>query len=136
MGSRLLLFASVAIACGAAFATATPASVPRTSLTIAIQRDGAKPGSVARFTLKCNPGRGTLPHPAQACGALVRLDKPFAPTPRGVACTDIYGGPQRALVTGIYQGRKVWARFRRTNGCEIARWDRLRFLFPVPTGVR
>jgi hypothetical protein len=45
-------------------------------------------------------------------------------------CTQIYGGPQEALVTGTFGGRRVWARFSRRNGCEIARWNRIAFLFP------
>jgi hypothetical protein len=47
-----------------------------------------------------------------------------------MACTAIYGGPQRARVTGRLRGYPVRATFNRTNGCEIARWDRVRFLFP------
>jgi hypothetical protein len=53
----------------------------------------------------------------------------FAPVPGDVVCTQIYGGPQQALVTGTLDGRKVRARFKRTNGCETARWQRLAFLF-------
>ena len=61
------------------------------------------------------------------CAKLTRAA--FAPVPRDTMCTQIYDGPQQALVTGTLQGRKVWARFKRTNGCETARWDRLAFLF-------
>jgi hypothetical protein len=43
----------------------------------------------------------------------------------GSICTEIYGGPQVALVTGILAGRRIWARFQRRDGCEIARWNRL-----------
>ena len=61
------------------------------------------------------------------CAKLTRVA--LAPVPRDVMCTQIYGGPEQALVTGPLDGRKVWARFKRTNGCETARWDRLAFLF-------
>jgi hypothetical protein len=44
-------------------------------------------------------------------------------------CSMIYGGPQQALVAGTLNGQSVRARFKRTNGCEIARWNRLAFLF-------
>jgi len=81
------------------------------------------------WTLHCPPG-GTLPHPARACERLAAIDKPFAPVPRNVACTEIYGGPQVAEVRGTFRGRKVNARFTRTDGCEIARWNKVRFLFP------
>lgn len=40
------------------------------------------------------------------------------------ACTQIYGGPQTAHVTGTIDGVKVDRRFTRTNGCEIADFDR------------
>ena len=35
-------------------------------------------------------------------------------------CTQIYGGPETARVTGTINGKKVDRRFTRTNGCEIA----------------
>jgi hypothetical protein len=67
--------------------------------------------------------------PAQACGKLLAAGRAiFAPTPRGMACTMIYGGSQEALVTGTLDGQKVWARFRRRDGCEISRWNRVAFL--------
>ena len=68
---------------------------------------------------------------AAACSRLLALADPFAPTPKGMACTDLYGGPQTARVTGRFRGRPVWATFARRNGCETARWNRVRFLFPI-----
>ena len=47
-----------------------------------------------------------------------------------MACTQIYGGPQEADVRGVFRGRPVEAHFDRGNGCEIARWDKVQFLFP------
>ena len=81
------------------------------------------------WTLRCAPSGGTLPRRAAACARLGRLRAPFAPVPPNVACTQIYGGPQSALVTGTFRGRRVRARFNRRDGCEIARWDAVRFLF-------
>jgi hypothetical protein len=46
------------------------------------------------------------------------------PTPADVACTQIYGGPATARVRGTLDGKPVNARLDRTNGCEIARWER------------
>ena len=40
-------------------------------------------------------------------------------------CTEIYGGPQTATVTGTFAGAKVSTALARTNGCEIGRWDAL-----------
>ncbi|WP_159705667.1 serine protease inhibitor [Arthrobacter sp. 18067] len=50
----------------------------------------------------------------------------FFPEPRpDRICTQQYGGPQVAVVTGWFRGRKVHSRFSRTDGCEIARWKTL-----------
>ncbi len=40
-------------------------------------------------------------------------------------CTQQYGGPQVAVVTGQFKGRRVNCRFQLTDGCEIARWRAL-----------
>ena len=90
----------------------------------------ATPDSSPRvLTLHCDPPRGTVARPATACARLERVGRGvFAQTPPGTACTMIYGGPQRAIVAGILDGRKVWASFRRQDGCEIARWNRVAFL--------
>jgi hypothetical protein len=59
-----------------------------------------------------------------ACRAADALTaKDFAPTPGQVACTQQYGGPQTATVRGTLHGERIDARFSRTDGCEIARWD-------------
>ena len=47
-----------------------------------------------------------------------------------LACSQIYGGPMTAVVTGSYYGRKVWTRLTRSDGCAVARWTRVAFLFP------
>ena len=86
------------------------------------------------WTLRCGPAGGSLPKPALACRRLRELRAPFAPVPKNAVCTAIYGGPAVARVTGRFRGETVRATFRRRNGCEIARWDRVRFLFPVSLG--
>ena len=47
----------------------------------------------------------------------------FAPPPTDQICTEIYGGPEVATVTGTLDGKDVDATFTRTNGCEIGRFD-------------
>jgi hypothetical protein len=103
-------------------------SAGATSLEISISL-GAKDSPTKVWTLRCPTG-GTLPKAAQACSRLDRLDGPFAPVPKDVACTEVYGGPQVAEVRGTFQGKPVNTRFTRTDGCQIARWNRVRFLFP------
>ncbi len=103
-------------------------SAGRTSLEISIS-PGGKEAPTKLWTLRC-PNGGTLPQPASACTHLDRLADPFAPVPKDVACTEVFGGPQIADVQGTFRGEPVDARFTRTDGCEIARWNRVRFLFP------
>jgi Subtilisin inhibitor-like len=98
-----------------------------TSLEISVTPGSEAPTKI--WTLRC-PDGGTLPDAAEACSKLEDLDDPFAPVPEGVACTQIYGGPQEADVRGVFRGRRVEAHFDRGNGCEIERWDKVEFLFP------
>ena len=91
-----------------------------TSLTITVW-PGAGSDSFTR-TLRC-------PSPNPDCAALARIRRPFEPTPTDRVCTQVYGGPQRALVRGTYKGRRIWTRFARRDGCEIARWNTHKFLF-------
>jgi hypothetical protein len=109
-------------------AAASLGGAGRTDLRVAYRADAGAPARVA--TLRCGPPGGTVAHPVVACRRLHALGRAaFAPTPRGMACTQIYGGPQTALVTGTLDGARVWARFTRRDGCEIARWNRVSFLF-------
>lgn len=103
--------------------------VPTTSLEISVTPGGEAPTKI--WTLRCPSGGGTLPDAANACEQLAQIDDPFAPVPKDTACTQVYGGPQEADVTGTYRGRPVNAHFDRGNGCEIARWDKVAFLFPT-----
>ena len=119
--------AAVALALGA---SATWGASAQSRLTITVWAKGQ--GTPARtYTLRCGPTGGTLPRAARACRVLASLRHPFAPVPRMSACTEIYGGPQEALVRGVVRGRRIWAHLDRTNGCEIARWDAHRAFLPV-----
>jgi len=98
-------------------------------LRIMVWPQGKDKGRSVSWTLRCDPTGGTLPQPARACRLLKSLRSPFAPVPPTVACSQIYGGPQVALVRGTFQGRRVWATFTRTDGCQTERWNRVAFLF-------
>ena len=113
----------------AAMIAATQASAATssgTALRVTYWPDSANRGETVTWTVRCDPAGGTLQRPARACRKLavggVRL---FAPTPKNTACTELYGGPQRARVVGTVTGKRVWATFTRVNGCEIARWQRI-----------
>jgi hypothetical protein len=104
---------------------------PSASLAITVWPRGRGHASHG-WTLRCHPPGGTLPSRAAACGRLLASsDNPLAPTPPGTMCTEIYGGPQEALVRGMFRGRRIWTRFTRREGCAISRWNRVSFLFPA-----
>lgn len=108
-------------------ASAGAGSSTTTSVRISFWERGtmtAEPDSVK--TLRCNPVGGTVAQPARACARLaVGGAKLVAPVPANLACTEIWGGPQRARIVGTIAGKKVWATFSRANGCHISRWDTL-----------
>lgn len=89
------------------------------------------PGQNGTHRLTCEPAGGNHPDPAGACRALASQADPFAPVPANQMCTQIYGGPATAQVTGRWRGRPVDAAFRRTDGCQTSRWDRLVPLLPA-----
>jgi hypothetical protein len=104
--------------------------VAATSLHITVWPNGREHLPKQSYTLTCAPVGGTLPHRQTACARLAALRSPFAPTPAQTACTQIYGGPQEALISGRFRGRWIRSSFHRRNGCEIDRWNRVAFLFP------
>jgi hypothetical protein len=101
-----------------------------TALTITVWPQGFD-GPSQRWTLRCGPTGGSLPARVAACRKLNSLSAPFRPISNDAVCTEIYGGPGIARVTGRFRGQRIWAEFRRRNGCEIGRWERLRPLLPA-----
>jgi hypothetical protein len=133
LGVTALLLAALAAGCGSGDGSA--AAQPTVQLTITVWSDGVAAGGMRRWTLRCEPTGGTHPNRARACTRLLSLEAPFKPVPRDALCTQIYGGPQVAHVTGTFRGHAVDTRFNRVNGCQIARWNRVAVLFPVSVGV-
>ena len=78
------------------------------------------------WRLTCDPAGGSHPRPEKACAALAANEEALDAVPPDVACTEIYGGPQEAELAGTYRGRRVRVLLKRTDGCEIARWERLK----------
>jgi Subtilisin inhibitor-like len=103
----------------------------QTVLQIKAWPSGKEAGPPREWRLHCDRSGGTHPTPEKACQRLFDLDEPFAPTASDALCTEIYGGPAVAEVEGLYRGETVNAEFTRTDGCEIDRWERHAFLFPV-----
>lgn len=93
------------------------------------------------FRLVAAAGRimdgSSLPAPEAALAEVERFGADiFFPTPGPPKlCTQQYGGPQVAVVTGIFHGRQVHAMFKRTDGCEIGRWNSLTALLGGTPGA-
>ena len=114
-----------------AAALALPAAAGAVAIDLRIAYRAAATAAPKLFALRCDPPRGTVARPASACRRLRAIGPDaFAPTPRDRVCTQIAGGPMTALVTGSYYGRAVWARLSQSDGCAIARWKLVSFLFP------
>ena len=140
MGVRILVLAVAAAAAGCGGGTSdgdAGGADPGASTRLAIEiRPSGPGGPFAQHTLQCDPPAGSIPDAAGACEKLDELgDSIFAPLPDDVACTDIYGGPQIATVSGTLDGEAVSTRFTRTDGCQIERWDRAEFLLPEDDGT-
>jgi hypothetical protein len=94
---------------------------PATRLTVSVDPDGDGPEPAKRSTATCGAGQDD-----RKCAAVAKLrPEDFEPTPDDVACTELFGGPQTATVSGTLDGTAVEGRFARHDGCEIARWDKL-----------
>ena len=81
------------------------------------------------YTLTCRGGAPTdesrHPYPAQACEVLRNDPEVLMPQSRSkdVVCTQQYGGPQTANVTGVVDGIRVDISFALRDGCEISQWN-------------
>jgi hypothetical protein len=125
--ASLLAAATLLAACGSESGGGGTASggspSPATRLQIEFRPTaGSEPLSA---TLTCGPPGGTHLRAEEACAALEQHSDSVAPVPQDLACTEIYGGPETATVSGTLDGRRIEAQFSRSNGCEIARWDAL-----------
>lgn len=116
---RLVLLALVlALLAGCGEEDDPPAATPTAAAALAELTVEVDPGG-RRATVRC-----ASPDDSELCRAVDALDASvFEPTPANVACTQQYGGPETAKVTGTFRGEPVDARFSRENGCQIARWE-------------
>jgi uncharacterized membrane protein len=121
LATLVVLAALTAAGCGADDEQAASPS-PQASLadlTVSVDPDGSGAEKPRTADVTC-----AEPGDSKVCGAVADLTADsFAPTASDVACTQQYGGPETATVTGTLRGEKVDAHFSRENGCEIARWE-------------
>ena len=119
----VVLLAALALFAGCGEDEENTATRPLVDLTVMVT-DGSK-AKVAQ--VRCDSAADSA-----ACRAADGLNADaFAPTPRDRACTEIYGGPERATVKGTLHGEAIDARFSRNNGCEIERWKKVSELLAV-----
>jgi len=130
MRSALLIAFLVAAVGSGVARSAVAGTTAETQLTISFWPGGRGAEAPQRWTLRCAPVGGTLPRAAAVCRQLSALASPFAPRRKNLTCTDQYGGPQQAVITGTHKGGRVWTALGMRNGCEIARAKRLAFLVP------
>jgi hypothetical protein len=108
----LILLCIVALA--ACSEKANPSKPKKFTADLHVKITGVKDGT-KEFDVNC-PGDAK-------CDSIEDNPSMFGKPPSGTACTMQYGGPAVARVTGTIQGKKVDTTVKRTNGCEIARWD-------------
>jgi hypothetical protein len=90
-------------------------------LTVRVDPDGTGAGKPRTAEVACDAAGDS-----KVCGAVAQLTaEDFAPVDSQMACTQQYGGPETALVTGTFRGEEVTARFSRENGCAISRWQKV-----------
>lgn len=116
---------------------ATAPAAPRVALELRFD-DGR--GDMSEASLQCGGGSpeatGYLEdvEAGELCERAVGLRELLTEEPPQRACTQIFGGPQTARVTGELNGETVDRRFSRENGCRIAEWDRLAAAGLLPAG--
>jgi hypothetical protein len=105
-------------------------------LTVTFARE---PGSRHVAHLRCTPSGSSADGflrdvgARRACATARRLAGFLAskPDPHR-ACTQIFGGPERALVAGTIGTRRIRRAFSRTDGCKTADWRHAMPLLPRP----
>jgi hypothetical protein len=113
-----LLIAATLAACGAD--DEQPATSPppdSTRLTVEVTGTGAGP-----TTIEYSCG-GAEPCDSDRLDKLEGLTAP--PDDPPLACTQQYGGPEEAHVTGTLRGRPVDVTINRADGCGIAHYEEL-----------
>jgi len=104
--------------------------MPASDLKIEVRANPDAEPEVARLECSAEPrASGFITDAETACRAVVEnrsllLNGP----PDNVVCTEIYGGPERATISGTVEGKHVHLAASREDGCAIATWDALKEL--------
>jgi hypothetical protein len=131
----VVLLTLVVAACGDDSSSSGAGQTVNLTLTVS---DGE--GKDAKATLTCDEstaeGTGFLESGAEeACRNARDLEKFLTtPPPEDRACTQIYGGPQKARITGTFGEKDVAREITRSNGCDIEDWKQAQPLLD-PSGI-
>lgn len=112
------------------------AAATSATLTVSIQQDASS--EPVQYVLDCVDGApgpaSTLPNAEAACARLAQLGTDFftARPDKDLICTQQYGGPQTASITGDLDGTSVLASFALTDGCQISRWKQAQDILGAP----
>ncbi|HKH18734.1 MAG TPA: hypothetical protein VKA57_14495 [Solirubrobacteraceae bacterium] len=112
-----LVAATAVAACGADDEQPAASAQPDTT-RLTVEVSGARPEPIT-IRLRCG---GSEPCDRPRLDKLAEVAKPDDPAR---ACTLVYGGPEKARVTGMIEGRPVDVTVTRTNGCGIAEYEAL-----------
>ena len=125
--------APVLLAAAALFAAACGSDEPTTPATgggsdelanfvVTVDADGESGEAPKELQVTCK-----APTDSDVCGAAAGMAPADLAEPKDdVACTQIFGGPETATIKGTLRGEPVDASFSRSDGCEIARWDKVK----------
>ena len=94
------------------------ATAPADSTRLKVEVTEVGPGPVV-IELRCG---GDNPCDRSQLDELAAVAEPPDPTR---ACTELYGGPEKAHMTGTLEGEPVDVTITRSNGCEIADYEAL-----------
>ena len=98
-----------------------PGDPPEAQLHVTVRE--TKDGETYEGDLKCPHNTRELSPASMACAALMDphlLDEPA----QDMACTEIYGGPETATISGTLNGEEIDLKLDRTDGCRIDQWER------------
>ncbi|MET4095431.1 SSI family serine proteinase inhibitor [Arthrobacter sp. UYCu712] len=126
----------------------SPSAVPLTpgpgqgNAELAIAVTPSEAAAPANFTLVCQDGvpaaESQHPGASTACTALKENAAILSPAPKAkdTNCTQQYGGPQKATVTGVVDGQPVQVNFSLIDGCEIAAWNAAKAVLGSTAGAQ
>ena len=142
-GLAILAAAIVAVAAFvAASQTVVPVPAAGAGATVRLEfryDDGGSTRRSATLTCRASGNRATGYLHKRSVRRLCRVARDLraflANPPQHEVCTEQWGGPDRARITGRVGSDTVDRRLARNDGCEIDDWNRAQPLLPTPKGA-